>query len=193
MSHTIEYNRKVFVRPAGTLVPANEITIEHKTHENDFYVFVQMGDNNIYPRPRTWQLITSGWNYTVIQKICEAAGYTEGGGIQFVNGWTTPENYLKMYRAEIAKAESISKEALISGIGLTGFKIFIGKNDIQDYIQRRIESMKMKFEYVGKFLDNYDEYRLNFNTMDDFYTWMEFAWLGTETGGWHSINSTFNK
>lgn len=106
MSYTIEYSSEVYkVPPDGGL------------DENHYLLVITQGDNNVYEasgrgrgrRARSRYIISYGWNYSTIQKVCERAGYCEGGGLQPGNHWISPEAYLQRYRDKIKNAPPIEK------------------------------------------------------------------------------------
>ena len=109
MSYEIEYNRQVYFddrdKQKGGL------------GERNFLVLIRQGANNCRElnglRVKDWHIISYGWNYTIIAKICERAGLCEGGSIQRANGFEashiTPENYLILYRQKIKNAKPITE------------------------------------------------------------------------------------
>ena len=55
MSYTIEYNRKCFRLDAGTVIGD-----ARPLFEATYFLFIQQGDNNVRPRPRTWCMESVG-------------------------------------------------------------------------------------------------------------------------------------
>ncbi len=69
MSYTIEYNRKCFRLDAGTVIGD-----ARPLFEATYFLFIQQGDNNVRPRPRTWCMESVGAHDTVLKDVCERAG-----------------------------------------------------------------------------------------------------------------------
>lgn len=193
MSYTIEYNRQIFKMPAGTLIPAGYGKIEHKLHEDDYFMFVKSGCNNIDPRPQNWNLAAWGWTYKVIQTVCERAGWTESGCLKFQNGDTKPENYLKLYRRQISEAVEFSVEALHKLTGIYGGYICLGKKEIKKgYYQQSIDEMKIRFLDCGTRYD-YQRFSIAFKTIDDFRCFIHYSSLAEHTDGYIGMASIQNK
>jgi len=194
MSHTIEYGRKAFYLPKGTNIPEGFGQSAHELWENEIFLFIQSGCNNVYPRPRSWHLTASGWNYTVIREVCERAGSTEGGCIQFVSGWTTPENYIKMYRKVIAEAELLTVEALRKW-GLDSVDLMLGTKQPDKYEQSMVEDFKASplVSYRGKWLNTYDRYNLPLRDFDSFHLLWYRKGCAEYTGGCIAYNHSGNK
>jgi hypothetical protein len=192
MSYTIEYARQIFKMPAGTLIPAGYGKIEHTLSQDELFMFVKRGDNNIHPRPQNWHLSAWGWEYSLIQRVCEYAGLAESGCLKFTNGDTTPEHYLKMYRKEIANAVEFSVETLNRLTGIYGGYLCLGekKND-EPWIQRNIDQIKERFRNCGTYFD-YQRYGIAFKTTDDFRAYVHYAHSAKETGGFIGVDSLQN-
>ncbi len=194
MSYTIEYARKVFKIPEGTLIPAGFGYTEHKCHADEYYVFAKSGCNNLDPRPQSWHLTAHGWNYRVIATICERAGWTEGGGLKFINGDTKPEAYLKMYRKEIASATIFSLQALQSTIGVYGGYICLGNKHDQsaEWVSKKINELKEWTKPYGAYYE-YFRYDFNFTSEAHFRAFIHFQSLIDMMGGYSNIQSYQNK
>jgi len=105
MSYSIEYGRKIFYR--------------EDYGDKHYYLLIKEGDNNVWDtllrqRARDWYLITKGYQYQVIEKVCHRAGFCESGSLQRAKGfnssiWITPEEYIALYRKEIQKACPLEK------------------------------------------------------------------------------------
>lgn len=167
MSYTIEYGRKVFKIPEGTLIPAGFGKVEHTLSQDNYFIFIRSGSNNIDPRPQNWHLSAFGWNYQVIGTICERAGWTESGSLKFQSGDTSPEAYLKLYRKEIRTAPLFSLLALQQATGIYGGYYCLGNKHGKpaEWISKAVEKIKEWFTPYGEHYDYY-RYDIRFSTME---------------------------
>lgn len=102
MSYTIEYSAEVYKEPAEW----------EQSSENSYLLIITQGDNNVYEadnrrRARETDIVSYGWNYSVIQHICNRAGACEGGSLVINGKSITPEGYIKRYRDKIKNAPLI--------------------------------------------------------------------------------------
>jgi hypothetical protein len=200
MSHEIEYDRTCFVLPQGStdFTDMHGLT-KHPRSWNEYFLFIQQGCNNIHPRPRKWYLESYGANWTIIQRVCERAGSTEGGMLKPSNRDTTPENYLRRYRKVIAEAEVLTNEALSQRLGIQVLSFHSIKPDL-------IQSLDTY--YTGKWhrtLDfftkedrpNYGQRSISlrrpYKSLEDLFIWIE-AWSPIQLlGGYPTLDCTTNK
>jgi hypothetical protein len=193
MSYTIEYARKVLKLSKGTKVKAGFGKIEHQRHENDYFLFIKEGCNNLYPRPEEWCFHAAGWNYQIIAKICERAAWTESGCLKMTSGDTTPEAYLRRYRKEIAEAPEFSITALRASTGIHSGYICLGnKNGAEEWISREVEELKQFFTVFGPHYE-YFRYDISLNTEEQFLAFIHYSNLATRTGGYAGVQSIQNK
>lgn len=196
MSYTIEYDRKFFYLPKGYPVAATSSMNAHELWDNEYFMFIKQGCNNVYPRDKVWALAGIGASWQLMIEICERAGYTEGAGIQFVNGRTKPENYLKMYRKAIADAEELTIDRLKEW-GLMGFTWYFGDKEPHALYQKPEYLPYIKTHanifYHGKWYDKYDRYELPLTDFNSFNTVWRLKFLAKETGGFFSIQHQDNE
>jgi len=68
MGYSIEYNRMAFYK--------------NDNGDNSYYLFVQEGDSNYWDSEgilvKNWFFIAKGYQYRIMQKICQRAGFCEG-------------------------------------------------------------------------------------------------------------------
>jgi|GEM_PF-6901442 len=190
MSYTIEYARKVFKIPEGTVMPAGFGKDQHVLSYDNFFVFTRSGCNNINPRPRNWHLAAFGWSHQIINTVCERAGWTEGGRLKLVSGDTSPESYLKMYRKEIKKAPLFSLVSLQQSTGIYGGYICLGKQHEKsaEWFKDRIKAIKVWFTPYGDYL-GYFRYDIRFSTFQDFRAFLVYKYIAEETGGFEGLLS----
>ena len=102
MGYSIEYNRMAFYK--------------NDNGDNSYYLFVQEGDSNYWDSEgilvKNWFFIAKGYQYRIMQKICQRAGFCEGGLLQkarsFNGGvWIKPETYIALHREEIKNAKPL--------------------------------------------------------------------------------------
>lgn len=194
MSYTIEYGRKVFKIPEGTLIPAGFGKVEHTLSQDNYFIFIRSGSNNIDPRPQNWHLSAFGWNYQVIGTICERAGWTESGSLKFPSGDTSPEAYLKLYRKEIRTAPLFSLLALQQATGIYGGYYCLGNKHGKpaEWISKAVEKIKEWFTPYGEHYDYY-RYDIRFSTMEQFRAFISFQQIVRKTGGYAGVQSYMNK
>jgi len=153
MSYTIEYNRKVY---------KEEATEENKNWETNYLVLIKQGDNNCYEangqRVKSWDFISYGWNYSVIDEICRRAGACEGGCLKRAKGFRgtyniSPEDYLALYRDKIKKAKPITEL-------LNDFRIEAMIYRQSKFNKTELKDMKYQIEKIDKAIKKYrKEYR----------------------------------
>lgn len=194
MSYTIEYARKVFKIPEGTVIPAGFGKVEHTLSQDNYLIFTRSGCNNIDPRPENWHLSAFGWNYQVISTICERAGWTESGCLKLLSGNTTPEAYLKLYRREIKSAPLFSLLSLQQSTGIYGGYFCLGnKHDRPaDWVSKSVDKIKEWFTPYGEYYD-YFRYDIRFATMDQFRAFLSYQHIVKEMGGYVGVQSYMNK
>jgi len=179
MSYTIEYNKKVYRKKS----------IDN--YDDDLLLLIRQGDNNCREadtglRVKDWDLIKYGWNYTIIQEVCDRAGSCEGGSLQRAKGFEsehiTPENYLAMYRKKIENAKPIDNL-------LKDFEVEVmiyrqnefseeDKKKIRDYDIEIIDKLIKKYrkEYtLGEYYydKNIKTYRKRLKDLDEFYEFLK--------------------
>jgi hypothetical protein len=196
MSYTIEYARKCLVGPKPD-------TGSPGLDEPNLYLFVKDGDNNVHPLPKTWRLVADGWEFSVIQEVCNRAGYAAGGMIQLVHGFagagrTTPENYLKLYRQCIADAEPLTIEAL-RGLGFTE----VGYRGLQlervgqfnEHLAERFQKVAREFEKAEAERWSGGDYNLtrSLQSVEDFLLWVEGRWVMKKAGAYPFVQSSQNE
>lgn len=186
MSYTIEYSRKAFYLPKGTAIPEGYGKSAHELWEDEIFLFVKAGCNNVYPRPKTWGLVCFGWNFSVVAEVCKMAGYTEGGSIKLNGKDTTPENYLSLYRKTLAQKEELTVENL-KAWGVSHFELAIGPKELAEYHQSNLEVLKAKSIDCTKRYDKYDVYSIALTDMDSIILLMNVHYLSRESDGWFSI------
>ncbi|MES2331212.1 MAG: hypothetical protein V4539_16525 [Bacteroidota bacterium] len=191
MSYTIEYERKVFVLAEGIKVPAGFGRIEHARHQNDYFLFIKEGCNNIDPRPEEWTLSAWGWNYEIIAKVCARAAWTESGCLKMTNGNTTPEAYLKMYRKEIEDASPFSIDALRKQTGIYAAYLCLGNHELE-LISKQVDEMQDYFVAKGLHYD-YLRYDIDLSSEKQFHAFIAYAHLARTTGGYIGIQSFQNR
>jgi hypothetical protein len=194
MSYTIEYARKVFKIPKGTLIPAGFSFSEHKYYEDKYFVFTKSGCSNIEPRPQSWNLMAKGWHLQVNAAICARARLTEGGELKLVTGNTKPEAYLKLYGNEIANAATFSVQELKSFTGVYGGYICLGNKHDQpaESVSRKINELKEWVTPYGEYFD-YFRYDFSFTTEEHFRAFIHFQSLIDTMGGFSDIQSYQDK
>jgi len=192
MSYTIEYKRQALKMPKGTKIAEGFGKIAHELWEDEIFLFIKSGCNNVHPRPKTWHLHATGWNYSIIQTVCERAGSTEGGCIKMNGKDTTPENYIKLYRKVIAEAEIFSLEKMKELTGIYGVNFYFGNKEVSDYVQKSIETIKEAAEDQGKWYD-YQKYFIPFTSMEQWQIFYNCQFAATETGGFISMQSDNNE
>ena len=158
MSYEIEYNKKVYKR------------IKKDSSENDLLLLIRQGSNNCYEagtgqRVKDWDLVGYGWNYMIIQKICDRAGACEGGSLQKAKGYEseyiTPEDYLAMYRKKIETAKPI--EDLLKDFNVS---VMIYRKD--KFSEKEIEDKNLKYEL--KIIDEVlEKYKKDYSLGKDYY------------------------
>ena len=102
MSYTIEYSAEVYKVPAEW----------GRSSENSYILIITQGDNNVYEgdnrrRARETDIVSYGWEYSIIQKVCIRAGSCEGGSLVINGKSITPEGYIKRFRNKIQNAPLI--------------------------------------------------------------------------------------
>jgi len=170
MSYTIEYKRKVFKET------------EPGDWEPTFWAFVEQGDNNVYEagsrrrRARDWELIARGWSYSVIGKICQRAGATEGGSLQYPGGHhTTPEEYIKSWRAALVKAKPFSE--ILTHLPIYKATIFLKAGAPKsEYDRSCIEEIKAACTFDGMWREQEAVYVKTIETPEDLKTWRNLAY-----------------
>jgi hypothetical protein len=200
MSYTIEYDRRCFVLPKGSKDQDG-----HVRHEDDLFLFVKDGCNNVQPRDKIWRLLRSGWNYSIIARVCERAGACEGRSIQLDLGrdattGITPEGYLAMYREAIKKAETLTVARLKKDLGIYELRytwIPIDWRDKKlnniDYISQRMEEMMKSFTQSTMSFNGHLQFTKHLDTLDDFFTWLRYQDYIKDLGGYSGIGSTQNQ
>ena len=112
MGYSIEYNRMVFYK--------------NDNGDNNYYLFVQEGDSNYWDSDgrlvKNWYFIAKGYQYRIMQKVCQRAGFCEGGLLQKArscNGgvWIKPETYIALHREAIKNAKPL--ESIMSFFVIT--------------------------------------------------------------------------
>ena len=181
MSYTIEYNKKVYRKKS----------IDR--YDDDLLLLIRQGANNCRElngqRIKSWDLVGYGWNYIIIDKVCERAGSCEGGSLQKAKGYEseriTPEDYLAMYRKKIENAKPI--EDLLKDFNVEVMiyrKEKFSKKEIEDknlkYELKIIDGLLVKYrkDYVlGEYY--YDKsvktYRKTINNLDEFYEFLKLS------------------
>lgn len=187
MSYTIEYNAKAFKIEKGTKVNAGRGKIAHDLYEDEIILFHKIGCNNIHPRPKTWNHLVSGWNYRVIQQVCEVAGTCEGGGYKMYNGDTTPESYLARWRKKIANAKILSPESLIDDTGIYAFEIFYRDEKLSDYDRKELSEALDKYGEATTWLDM-QKITIPFKELEDFWNF-QYALSYASFGSCQSIQN----
>jgi hypothetical protein len=186
LGYTIEYTRQCFKLSAGTIVPETEHQVEYKRSEADYFLFVKSGCNNVSPRPKNWHLEAHGWNYSIIQKVCEMAGYTECGMLKMDNGFgdprdITPEDYLALYRKTIAEAKELTVERLQKHIGIKSLGFSWLKDEtvakLQGYHKEQFEKLLANFEREPGYTSKHFDLTRPFNTLEDFFLWLDGHWV----------------
>jgi len=181
MSYTIEYNRKVY-RKKGK---------EKNDRDDDLLLLIRQGDNNCREaksglRVKDWDLIKFGWNYQIIQEVCERAGSCEGGSLQKAKGfeseWISPENYLAVYRKKIENAKPIDDL-------LKDFKVEVMIYRKEKFSEKEMEKIrKYDLEIIDDLLKKYKKdyalneyyydkkiktYRRELKSLDEFYEFLK--------------------
>lgn len=194
MSYTIEYDRKIFKMPEGTLIPEGFGKMEHTLIQDNFFIFTKSGCNNIDPRPKRWHLTAFGWNYEVISSICERAGWTESGTLQLPSGKITPEAYLKIYRKELKTASLFSLKSLQQATGIYGGYYYLNDkhNCSPEWVNKSIDKIKDWFEYYGEY-NGYYRYDIRFYTLNHFRAFLHFQHIVNKMGGYIDVQSYMNK
>jgi len=94
--------------------------------DNNYYLFVQEGDSNYWDSDgrlvKNWYFIAKGYQYRIMQKVCQRAGFCEGGLLQKArscNGgvWIKPETYIALHREAIKNAKPL--ESIMSFFVIT--------------------------------------------------------------------------
>ena len=143
MSSEIEYKRIVFVK---------DPSLDMRDFDNKLYAFVLRGASNVYDadthrRSKAWQFYAAGWPYQIIQEVCSMAGCTEGGTLKVANNrWTTPENYIKLWRKYIAEARPISE--LQQRLPIRHVRLYLRDNvDLSQYDQKALDALTANPEW----------------------------------------------
>ena len=200
MSHEIEYDRACFMLPQGStdFTDMHGLT-KHARSWNEYFLFIQQGCNNIHPRPRKWYLESHGANWTIIQRVCERAGSTEGGILKPANRDTTPESYLRRYRKVIAEAELLTNQTLHQRLGIQMLSFNSIKPDlIQSLNTYYIQKWHHTLELFTK--DDHPRYgqphislRRPYKSLEDLFIWIE-AWSPIQQlGGYPTLDCSTNK
>ena len=200
MSHEIEYDRACFILPQGSTEFTHMHGLEkHPRPWNDYFLFIQQGCNNIHPRRRTWYLDSYGANWTIIQRVCERAGSTEGGMLKPGNRDTTPENYLKRYRSVIATAQPLTDQALHQRLGIEVLGFHSIKADLIQsldsyYTKQWQRTLTLFAQQDGP---NFGEPTISlersYNSLDDFFIWLEARSSIKQLGGYPTLDCSTNK
>ena len=98
MSSNIEFKRRVY--------KVEEIP---DYGEINYLALILFGESNVRDAytnaiSKDWKLYSYGWEYSLIQTVCQWAGDTEGGMLKLSGRWTKPESYLRLWREAIRKA-----------------------------------------------------------------------------------------
>lgn len=149
MSCTIEYNRQIYFDDSNKN--------ESRLGQRNYLVLIRQGPNNCIEangqRVKSWDIVSYGWNYTIIAKICERAGLCEGGSIQRANGFEynriTPEDYLALYRQKIKNAKPIAEllnDFKISVMLFRKEKATTKEKDNYSYQMKQVDAMIEKYK-----------------------------------------------
>ena len=191
MSYTIEYNRKCFRLDAGTVIGD-----ARPLFEATYFLFIQQGDNNVRPRPRTWCMESVGSHDTVLKDVCERAGACAGGDLQLSSGRTTPELYITRYRRVLSRAAPLTLEVLHADLGIHALlytflePAMLGRLD--EFHRGRLAEVEARFEkqlVSGRYL----EYRIAPRTLGDFMLWANNRSLAASLRGITAIDSRLNR
>lgn len=191
MSYTIEYNRKCLKLDAGTVGG-----VGRPLFETTYYLFIQQGDNNVRPRPRTWDLEVSGSYEAVLNHVCRRAGACAGGDVQTPSGWITPEKYLARYRKVLGGAAPLTLEALRGGLGIHALLYtFLDPNmfgRLDEFHRGRLAEVEARFD-KGLVSNRYLEYSIGLRSLEDFMLWADNRSLAASLQGITAIRSVLNR
>jgi hypothetical protein len=171
---------------------------KHPRSWNEYFLFIQQGCNNIHPRPRRWYLESYGAHWTIIQRVCERAGSTEGGMLKPGNRDTTPENYLRRYRRVIDEAQLLTSDLLHERIGIQTLTLVSIKPDLIQsldtyYANKWQRTVGLFAKDRSRYGDDTISLRRSYNSLEDFFIWIE-AWSSVkQLGGYPSLDCTTNK
>jgi hypothetical protein len=199
MSHEIEYDRACFMLPKGSTDFTDMYGLtKHPRSWNEYFLFIQQGCNNIHPRPRKWYLESYGFDWTIIQRVCERAGSTEGGMLKPGNRDTSPENYLRRYRKVIAQAEILTDEALHQrlGIQMLHFKSIKPHliQSLDTYYTRKWHRTLELFtrDDSPRFGEQTISLRRPYKSLEDLFIWIEASSPIQLLGGYPCLDCTTN-
>ena len=191
MSYTIEYNRKCLVLEAGAVV-GNWRSAFGAT----YFLFIQQGDNNVRPRPRTWELVDAGSHEKVLNHVRRRAEACAGGDLQTPSGHITPESYIARHTRALDSAEALTLEALRAGLGIRALLYtFLDPNMVgrlDEFLQGRLAEVEARFdkEIVS---GRYIEYSLGLRSLEDFMFWVNNRPLAAGLQGITAIHSSLNR
>jgi len=160
MSHSIEYNRKLFkLKSASPDIP------------EQFLLCLKTGDNNCFDssghRTRSWYLAFIGNENSFWPTIGERAGWCQGGGLQRAFHWRdtnriTVEEYIALYRKTFRTAKPADN--IFSTFGIE-FEITL-RGDKQK--AKQISDIQ-NVEYREALISFTDKYQITLRESNDWY------------------------
>jgi hypothetical protein len=154
--------------------------------DNNYYLFVQEGDSNYWESDgrlvKNWYFIAKGYQYRIMQKICQRAGFCEGGLLQKAKGynggvWIKPETYIALHREAIKDAKPL--ESIMSFFRITCIIKFLKEEyeskyqailtEHDKYTKSELLNAIRQYDNWNQYSDNeFDVYKKYVKTPDDF-------------------------
>lgn len=191
MSYTIEYNRKCLKLDEGAVI-GNWRSAFGAT----YFLFAQQGDNNVRPRPRTWELIASGSHEKVLSVVRRRAEACAGGDLQTGSGYIEPGDYITRHAKALGAAKPMTLEALRGGLGIHALIYtfldpkMIGSLD--EFHRGRLAEVEALFD-KELVCNRYLEYSIGLRSLEDFMLWVNNHSLAASLQGIPAIRSVLNR